>query len=279
MTSISFNKMNRTSKELKQMAKSALRGNYTIPILANIMINALTMAFSSLTTVLFPSSDMFSYVLSQIFSFIATVIFSLFTAGLAYMHLNISRGLPYSFSNLVYLFNRNPDRVLIVGFVLALINLITTIPVYILDQIFYTDQVINGDITAVMQYTYISLFALLFSLLLYTIVTIPLTLSYYLLVDNPEMPAKDAMKESIRLMRGNFWRYLKLQLSFIPLYLLSVFTCYIALLWIIPYLGMTETFFYRELAGDLPSEPYSPVPPVYGSTDSYTEYNDYNSEA
>ena len=110
--------MKKSNRELKMMARNALRGNYTIPIIANILISALSMAFGSLTTVLFPTNTTLSWIMSQIFSFAVSVILSLFTAGLIYMYLNISRGLPYSFSDLTRMFSRNPDRVLIVGFVL-----------------------------------------------------------------------------------------------------------------------------------------------------------------
>ena len=52
-------------------------------------------------------------------------------------------------------------------------------------------------------------------------------------------------------MHGNFGRYLMLKISFIPLMFLSVFTFYIALLWIFPYMAMTEVMFYRDLTGEL----------------------------
>lgn len=89
--------MRRTNRQLKFMAKNVLRGNYTLPILANIIINALSAAAGSMTSTLFPTTSGMSSVLSQLFSFIITVIFSLFTAGLIYMYLNISRRRPYSF--------------------------------------------------------------------------------------------------------------------------------------------------------------------------------------
>ena len=175
--------------------------------------------------------------MSQIFSFAVSVILSLFTAGLIYMYLNISRGLPYSFSDLTRMFSRNPDRVLIVGFVLALINLLTTIPSLLVNYIYLNEETLNGSTEALLQALYLTFAVILLGLFLYMILTIPLSMSYYLLADQERLSAKEAMSLSFQLMRGNWWRYLKLQLSFIPLYILSVFTCYIALLWIIPYLG------------------------------------------
>lgn len=271
--------MRRTNRQLKFMAKNVLRGNYTLPILANIIINALSAAAGSMTSTLFPTTSGMSSVLSQLFSFIITVIFSLFTAGLIYMYLNISRRRPYSFSDLIYLFSNNPDRILIVGFVLALINAIISIPSVLADRFLYTDDVMNGDLTAALQYLYTTLLILLVTLAVYTIVTLPLTFSYALLIDRPELTAKEAIKMSIHLMKGNYWRYLKLLISFFPLYVLSAFTCYIALLWVVPYQGITEIFLYRELAGDLDTDHFSANSPFSGQIPNPQEYNDYNSEA
>ncbi len=54
-------------------------------------------------------------------------------------------------------------------------------------------------------------------------------MTYFLMADDTELGVIQALKESARLMKGNIWRYVKLNLSFIPLLLLSVFTFYIAL--------------------------------------------------
>ena len=76
-------------------------------------------------------------------------------------------------------------------------------------------------------------------------------MTYYILSDKPELKSTEAMKESLEMMHGNFGRYLMLKISFIPLMFLSVFTFYIALLWIFPYMAMTEVMFYRDLTGEL----------------------------
>ena len=88
-------------------------------------------------------------------------------------------------------------------------------------------------------------------MIVYQILVIPLEMTYYILADKPELKSTEAMKESLEMMHGNFGRYLMLKISFIPLMFLSVFTFYIALLWIFPYMAMTEVMFYRDLTGEL----------------------------
>ena len=95
---------------------------------------------------------------------------------------------------------------------------------------------------------------MLIGMIVFQILIIPLEMTYYILADKPEIKGTEALKESIELMHGNFGKYLVLKLSFIPLMFLSVFTFYIALLWILPYMEMTEVMFYRDLLGELTAQ-------------------------
>ena len=113
----------------------------------------------------------------------------------------------------------------------------------------------------------------------YEIITIPLEMTYYILADNPQTKGMDALKESIEMMRGNFWRYLLLKLSFVPLMLLSVFTFYIALLWILPYMTMTETMFYRDLKGELKRSGETESPTYGYQSEPYFKSVDTEAEA
>ena len=51
-------------------------------------------------------------------------------------------------------------------------------------------------------------------------------------------------------MKGNKWRYFYINLSFIPLLLASMLTCYIGLLWLMPYMEATMAAFYLDLKGE-----------------------------
>ncbi len=76
-------------------------------------------------------------------------------------------------------------------------------------------------------------------------------LANYLLLDYPEMGAIQAMKESLKLMKGNKGRYVHLYLSFLPLTIICIFTCYIGILWLLPYMQTTLAFFYMDITGEL----------------------------
>lgn len=73
------------------------------------------------------------------------------------------------------------------------------------------------------------------------------TLSYMVAYDNENMEAKDAVEESQKLMAGNRCKFVLLQLSFIGWAILTVFTLYIGMLWLIPYMQVAMVCFYEAL--------------------------------
>lgn len=69
----------------------------------------------------------------------------------------------------------------------------------------------------------------------------------YLIADNPNIGVKNAMKISIKMMRGHKGRLFVLELSFIGWALLSILTVCIGLLWLAPYMQAAMVNFYREV--------------------------------
>ena len=80
------------------------------------------------------------------------------------------------------------------------------------------------------------------------------SLSNYILYDNPNMTNKEIVEESARLMKGNRWKYVWLGLTFIGWIILSAFTFYIGLLWVVPYIAVTTICFYESLSGNVSKE-------------------------
>ena len=83
-------------------------------------------------------------------------------------------------------------------------------------------------------------------------------LTGYILAENPEMGANDAITRSKELMKGNKWRLFCLDFSFIGWDILSAFTLGIGDLWLTPYRSAAAAAFYRELVplekGEEPEE-------------------------
>ena len=74
----------------------------------------------------------------------------------------------------------------------------------------------------------------------------------YILADNPELSAREAIKMSKEMMRGNKWRLFCLGFSFIGWIILGAFTFGIGYLWLNPYIAAANADFYREISGTRP---------------------------
>lgn len=73
----------------------------------------------------------------------------------------------------------------------------------------------------------------------------------YILLENPEMTANEAITKSKELMYGNRWRLFCLEISFIGWALLAaLLTCGIGFLWLTPYQEASFAAFYREIKAE-----------------------------
>lgn len=72
----------------------------------------------------------------------------------------------------------------------------------------------------------------------------------YILDENPELSASEAIHRSRMMMQGHKFDLFWLQLSFIGWFLLCIVTAGIALLWVTPYYYTAQAAFYEEVKAD-----------------------------
>lgn len=96
------------------------------------------------------------------------------------------------------------------------------------------------------------LYILLWTLLL-IIPGIIASLSYamtpYIMAENPDMGANEAIAASKKMMKGQKENLFYLYLTFLGWWLLCLFTLGIGFLWLNPYMKAAEAAFYREISG------------------------------
>ena len=231
-------------RAIKRRAGSILGSRMGAAVLGMFAVFLTQMAGSYLAAVFFSGTDLWSLIFYQIFLFIISLITAVFSAGLSYMYLNMAREQEYSLADLLYFFRSHPDRVIVASFVMALLNMLVSIPYY-----YYGFTASPGD-TLESQSNYLIMITalLLLSQVLYIVVTIPLAMTYYLLADDLNLQGMASLKASARMMRGHIKEYILLLLSFVPWMILSVFTLYLGLIWLIPHMNMSETVFYLRLS-------------------------------
>ena len=72
-------------------------------------------------------------------------------------------------------------------------------------------------------------------------------LTPYILIDNPELSANQAINLSQKMMKGHKFDLFFLHFSFIGWFFLSIFTFGIGLLWLLPYMMTAQAAFYQDV--------------------------------
>ena len=251
--------MEGTISKWKGMARRSLKGRLGTAMLVTIAVPLMNMLAGVIGASLFPGSDLLSIILGQVFSFTITLVMSVFSVGMCRMLLKMARREDYSYGDLLYYFRNQPDRVIWASILMAFISWLTSLPSLVYDYTASTPE-LPAQITDTaslqmaelfLQKQMIYLIINLGGLVLNMILTLPFAQTYYILVDDEEISGMDAVRESFRMMKGHFGKYILLQLSFLPWMLLFAVTYFLIMLWVVPYMEMTNVMFYRERRGEI----------------------------
>ena len=103
----------------------------------------------------------------------------------------------------------------------------------------------------------VNLFTFLWALLL-IIPGIMKAFSYaltpYIIMDEPELTARQAITRSCEIMQGRRWKLFCLYLSFIGWGILSILTFGIGFLWLVPYMNASIAAFYEDARAEYEAE-------------------------
>lgn len=110
----------------------------------------------------------------------------------------------------------------------------------------YMNVVVTGVVVGI--YTF------LWSLLLVIpgiVAAISYSMTYFILMDEPDIDFQEAIRQSKEMMKGNKMRYFMLMLSFIGWWFVILLTAGLATFWVIPYINTAQAIFYEDLKGNL----------------------------
>lgn len=235
--------MKRNSATLKMTAMEYLSGKFGVPIVALLVLELCRLVPAMLINSTMDSTTTLGIITSQLLVYMVSLLLAVVGAGYYKLMLNLSRREVFSVKDLFYAFSHHPDRFLIVHLILLLIQFVVTLP---LDLTIYMDKSMSATTTLM-----ITLVSTMVTSLVNVILSLFFGLADFLMIDNADMGAMEAMKTSLRLLKGNRGRLFRLYLSFLPLAILCVFTCYVGFLWMMPYMLATETVFYMDIIGEL----------------------------
>lgn len=116
-----------------------------------------------------------------------------------------------------------------------------------MEQIFYGfKSFLKAFITSIIMYIFILLWILLL-IIPGIIMGIAYSLTFFILSEEPEIKAIDAIRKSRKMMYGYKWKYFCLNLRFIGWGLLCIPTLGIGLLWLLPYVQVSLAKFYDDV--------------------------------
>ena len=79
------------------------------------------------------------------------------------------------------------------------------------------------------------------------IATLAMSMTYYIIADNPSIGAWDAVKRSNELMKGNKWKFFCLWLRFFAWFIPVILTCGIGFFWYMPFVSVCSAKFYDDI--------------------------------
>lgn len=228
----------KSSAQLKAIAKEQSLGKYGTLIGANIIIFAIQLFISAITSVSGGSSLIF-FILNNLITLIVTILLGVLMSGKAYLYMNLLYSQPVSTSDIFFGMKQQPQKAVIIQAVFALVDFMMGIPAQILLFRYQLSPTVNAMALTV--------FALGIGLFVNIYVSLVYSQSFFILHDFPDRSAKEILTTSRRLMKGNKFRLFYLNVSFIPLYLLGFITMFIPLLWVSVYRSASTCAFYQDL--------------------------------
>lgn len=258
--------------EIKFLARMHTGQHLGILISATLIKFIITIFAVNLVSILIPTGTTIGYLVNYILVFFVQVATSVLSVGTAFIFLKSACNMPSAINDLLCGFRQNTVKILKISAVIVVIESICMIPLDIA-SVQYTEMINsiplfrdNGANLSLLlsgstidNHEFLEAYSVFYSasmkfyliMLICTIISIILTLPFfpvfYMVLDFPSWSATTILKKSFEVMSGNKLRLFLLYVSFVPSFLLSIFTCGIPLIWVIPYMSMAETDFYLDM--------------------------------
>ncbi|MEG1312180.1 MAG: DUF975 family protein [Romboutsia sp.] len=227
-------------EELKKLTKSQIKGHWTTPVLLTLVYTVLMILVSSFQ----------EYAYSSVMNIMAFIVVSAIgvwaTIGIPNFYLEfIKKDGKAEFKDILVSSNKLLKS-LIYTIVISLISIV----IGIVSVFMYTGILVGGffsfdslTIMATLASIIIILISVAFIIFSFAIAQTP-----YIILEKEDLGVFSAMKLSIEMMKGNKWKYFVLELSFLGWGILSVITLGIGFLWLIPYISLATTNFYKDIS-------------------------------
>lgn len=231
-----------SSSNLKLLARIQLKKNFWQPVsVASIFILIYTLFSLYQSNINQRATTWGAVFISFGVYFIFSLIFDVFLVGMYKYFLNQAERKESLFSDLLYGIKNSPDRIIVISLLKLVITRIPLIPGILCMAAYYIDDCNQELLVA------LGILLLIIGGIICYILSLSFSQCFITAADNTSLTAIGIIKRSFRIMKGNKERLFMLQLSFIPLFIIGVFTMYLGFFIAIPYYVATTCYFYLEL--------------------------------
>lgn len=226
--------------QLKELSKSQLKGNWKIPVL-------LTLSYSVASIIISMLQGQSESMLLALVMFVVSFGFGVFiTIGIPNFYLMFIEKMGNgSFSDVVVSKSK---------FIKALIYTVILSAIVFVSTFIIIGIALGGTVVFTFSESgfgagfIFGILVILVLVILLTILELALMLTPYIIIEHEHLGTIEAMGLSIKMMKGNKWKFFVIELSFIGWAILSALTFGIGFLWLIPYISLTQANFYRDLS-------------------------------
>lgn len=222
--------------DCKAEGRNALLGHLGIAVGSSIAFLGIVIAMRVLINNVLPEGNgIVPTALAELLTLFVSVFAGIYEYGLTCIFMKLQYGQEAVFSDLFLGIHENQDKIVKISLVQGGLEMLALLPSLIAS--FYAG---SGVGFAVM----LLLMAAGTAATVY--ISVCLYPCCYILLDYPALPAGEVLKRSLRMMKGHKWELFMLELSFLPLLLLTLLSFGIATPWVYAYVRSTMAAYYRR---------------------------------
>lgn len=246
--------MNRTSiSDIKMKAKDNLLGCYglaagSFALLFALIYGLMMILLGAFNAGVNPENvvsgnySLLERIETDAISWVVSLFMAILTTGYYYQMMEISYNRKPKLRDLFYCFKNHPDKVIIIEAFFTAVAYVSMIPSRMV-KVSLNNVLISGEGgEKFLLWIVLSLAGVLVS----GVIGVIFSFSFFVYIDDPDMSVKDIMKCAQKLIKGNFFRYIYLCLTFVGYTLLGFVSLGITMMYTYPYQSMAIVELYKD---------------------------------
>ncbi|MBR4719784.1 MAG: DUF975 family protein [Lachnospiraceae bacterium] len=225
---------------LKALTREQLLGNY--PKLS-VYVALYILIYFTLSELLL-MIKVTGFTVSVLVSLVQALLIDIFTVGFVRICMRLIRGQEINIKEFFYVLKHDPDKVIILAFVMWVFSTLIQLPILLPDSVAETLGLGRGAFVFA-KCVLVSAF-----LIVYIYAYILLSQCYYLYLDRPECSVKEMMLLSISVMNHHKGRFFYLMFNVFGMACLVILTFGIGIFWMLPNMNVLMINFYEDIKAE-----------------------------